>query len=167
MKTGTVPPAARLLAEPRQLDYLHTTGTGIKHGMSAWQVYAAMTDGIPAWLAWSFRIRDALSRPFGVAPIKGFSRHSPNDVPPVGGTADFFRVEAVFRDQLVLLSADTHLTVMVSIDITRSPNGSADRADITASVKNRNVFGKLYMLPVAPMHGVVVGRMLRNIGKAV
>ncbi|WP_373741548.1 DUF2867 domain-containing protein [Neisseria sp.] len=167
MNTANIPPAARLLAEPEQLDYLHTTGTGIPRGMSAWQVYAAMTDGIPAWLAWSFRIRDGISRLFGVKPIRGFSRHNPHDVPPVGGMADFFRVEAVGSEQLVLLAADSYLAVMVSIDITRRPDASADRTDVTASVKNRNAFGRLYMLPVALMHGAVVRRMLRNIGNAV
>jgi len=44
---------------------------------------------------------------------------------------------------------------------------NCQRLSITTSVKTHNAFGRLYMLPVAPAHGVIVRSMLARVGRSV
>ncbi|PYB72024.1 DUF2867 domain-containing protein [Pseudomonas sp. LB-090624] len=155
------PDSVRLVAAADRLAFLHCDAVQIAAPVSALQAYCAMTSDIPAWLASAFRVRDFVSRWFNVADIQGFSPRSPEQVPAVGERLDFFTVEAISESQLVLASRDTHLAVMVCLDLERLGDG-VQRLSVTTSVQRFNTFGRLYMLPVGPAHGPIVKRMLRN-----
>lgn len=114
-----------------------------------------MADPLPG-MALAFRLRDAISARFGVQRIGGFSGRKVAE-PQVGERLDFFLVEAVSPDQLVLTARDRHLDVMISVDV-----AGAELA-ITASVVTHNRFGRAYMLPVAPAHRLIVWLMLRRL----
>lgn len=157
-----VPENAQLLASPAQLDFLHCHSVPVTAPMSALEAYCAMTSDVPGWLATAFRLRDAISRRFNVTEIQGFSLRNPSQVPAVGELLDFFTVEAISQQQLVLTSRDTHLAVMVCIDLVE-PEAGQQRLSVTTSVQCFNRFGRLYMLPVGLAHGPIVRRMLRNI----
>jgi len=73
---------------------------------------------------------------------------------------DFFLVECTSNDVLSLSSRDSHLDVLTCI----STQGT--RLTITSPVKTHNWFGKLYMLPVAPTHKLIVWIFLRRIKQA-
>ncbi|ADR62232.1 MULTISPECIES: DUF2867 domain-containing protein [Pseudomonas] len=154
--------SAQLVAAPAELDFLHCDSVHIAATMTALQAYCAMTSDVPGWLAQAFRLRDFISRRFNVTAIHGFSSRSPERVPVVGEHLDFFRVEAISDQQLVLTSRDTHLAVMVSVDLDDQGEG-CQRLSVTTSVQCFNTFGRLYMLPVGKAHGPIVRRMLRNI----
>ena len=154
--------SAQLVAAPAELDFLHSDGIGVTAPMTAIQAYCAMTSDVPGWLAMAFRLRDFISRRFNVATIHGFSSRNPERVPAVGELLDFFTVEAISDQQLVLTSRDTHLAVMVSMDLDEAKQGR-QRLNVTTSVQCFNRFGRLYMLPVGKAHGPIVRRMLRNI----
>ncbi|WP_412481491.1 DUF2867 domain-containing protein [Pseudomonas asiatica] len=109
-----------------------------------------------------FRIRDVISRRFNVAEIQGFSLCSPESVREVGERLDFFTVEDISDQQLVLTSRDTHLAVMVCMDVSTGECGFP-QLNVTTSVKCFNTFGRLYMVPVGWVHGVIVRRMLSNL----
>nr|WP_225779430.1 DUF2867 domain-containing protein [Pseudomonas sp. Marseille-Q3773] len=155
--------SAPLVAAPAELDFLHCDGIVVTAPMTAFQAYCAMTSHIPGWLAVAFRLRDGISRRFHVAAIHGFSSRSPEQVPLVGELLDFFTVEAISCQQLVLTSRDTHLAVMVSLDLAEAGQGR-QHLRVTTSERCFNRFGRLYMLPVGKAHGPIVRRMLRNIG---
>lgn len=155
------PNQARLIAAPDRVDFLHCDAVELGAPLSALQAYCAMTSDIPAWLSSAFHIRDLVSRWFNVADIKGFTPRSPAQVPVVGERLDFFTVEAISESQLVLVSRDTHLAVMVCMDLVPVREG-VSRLSVTTSVRRYNMFGRLYMVPVGPAHGPVVKRMLRN-----
>lgn len=154
--------SAQLVAAPAELDFLHCDGISVTAPMTAFQAYCAMTSDVPGWLAQAFRLRDFISRRFNVTAIHGFSSRSPERVPAVGEYLDFFMVEAISAQQLVLTSRDTHLAVMVSMDLDEQ-EGGRQRLSVTTSVRCFNRFGRLYMLPVGKAHGPIVRRMLRNI----
>ncbi|AXQ46588.1 DUF2867 domain-containing protein [Pseudomonas vlassakiae] len=149
--------SAQLVAAQADLDFLHSDRVQLTAPMTALQAYCAMTSNVPGWLARAFRIRDFISRRFNVADIHGFSTRDPAHVPAVGEHLDFFTVEAISDEQLVLTSRDTHLAVMVCMDV------EGQRLKVTTSVRCFNAFGRLYMLPVGLAHGSIVKRMLRNI----
>ena len=121
--------------------------------VEAWdRIMAAPLPG----MALAFRIRDAVSARFGVAPIGGFSGRTAA-APEVGARLDFFLVEGVAPDQLVLTARDRHLDVMISVD------SQGPELAITASVVTHNRFGRAYMLPVGPAHRLIVWLMLRRL----
>ncbi len=98
--------SAQLVAAPAELNFLHSDGIGVTAPMTAIQAYCAMTSEVPGWLAVAFRLRDFISRRFNVATIHGFSSRNPERVPAVGELLDFFTVEAISDQQLVLTSRD-------------------------------------------------------------
>ncbi|HRK43335.1 MAG TPA: DUF2867 domain-containing protein [Gemmobacter sp.] len=104
----------------------------------------------------AFRLRDAISARFGVQRIGGFSGRKVTE-PRVGERLDFFLVEGLSAEQMVLTARDRHLDVMISVDV-----AGAELA-ITASVVTHNRFGRAYMLPVAPAHRLIVWLMLRRL----
>ncbi|NIE76862.1 DUF2867 domain-containing protein [Pantoea sp. Ap-967] len=148
---------ARWVAAKADLDFLHCDGVTLPASMTALQAYCAMTSQVPGWLAKAFRLRDIISRRFNVAEIGGFSPRTPEQVPSVGERLDFFTVEFISDQQLVLTSRDTHLAVMVCMDVL------ARQLSVTTSVRCFNTFGRAYMVPVGLAHGPIVKRMLRNI----
>lgn len=156
--------SAQLVAPTAELDFLHSDGVLVTGPMIAIQAYCAMTSDVPGWLAAAFRLRDFISRRFNVSAIHGFSSRSPERLPAVGERLDFFRVEAISEQQLVLTSRDTHLAVMVSMDLGEQRDGQ-QRLSVTTSVQCFNTFGRLYMLPVGRVHGLIVRRMLANLRK--
>jgi hypothetical protein len=159
------PPAgARLVAEPERLNYLHTASRRLNRDMTAFEAYCKTTTHSSVVLRLAFLVRDRISSLFGVQRIRGFEGARPRSAPAVGERLDFFTVEAIGKDQLVLTSRDTHLAVMISIDITSSSADPLARwCHITASVETYNAFGKLYMLPVGPAHKLIVWKMLKSL----
>ncbi|WP_201281760.1 DUF2867 domain-containing protein [Methylosinus sp. Ce-a6] len=87
---------------------------------------------------------------------------------PVNLSVPFFTVEEISANRLVLTSRDRHLAVMVCVDFFSQRNAdigvdALDRLRLTASVVTNNRFGRLYMLPVAPAHKLIVSWMLRKL----
>ena len=148
-RPALVAPLDRLAYHDRQSATLPHPLTPVE----AWnRIMAAPLPG----MGLAFRLRDAISSQFGVARIGGFSGQ-PAREPNVGDRLDFFLVEGVGPDQLVLTARDRHLDVMISVD-TDGP-----RLSITASVVTHNRFGRFYMWPVAPAHRLIVALMLRRL----
>ncbi len=58
---------------------------------------------------------------------------------------------------MTLTVRDRHLDVMICIEI------EGCTLSLTASVVTHNLFGRLYMIPVAPAHQLIVLLMLRSL----
>ena len=104
----------------------------------------------------AFRIRDAISARFGVKRIGGFSGRNA-DVPKAGERLDFFLVERIEPEIMTLSARDRHLDVLTCVTT------YGQRLTITSSVKVHNLFGRAYMIPVAPAHRLIVSAMLRRV----
>jgi len=150
----------RLVAPLGQLDYHAVQRVTLARRLDpveAWN--RIMADPLPG-LKLAFRLRDAISARFGVARIGGFSGR-PMGPPRPGDRMDFFLVEGVGPDELVLTARDRHLDVMITVE-------TAGRdLSITASVITHNRFGRVYMLPVGPAHRLIVSWMLARLRRAV
>ena len=146
----------QLLAHKSELDFFDSKSMPICAqitALKAWKV--AMSKPMPI-LKWAFWIRDVISARFGVKKIGGFTEEFPQAV-FVGDKLDFFRVEYISDDVLTLTERDKHLDVMTCISIAQN------QLTITSSVKTHNLFGRLYMLPVAPAHKLIVRNTMRRI----
>ena len=159
------PNAARLLAPAQACAYLHfghRVVAGKVTALEAWN--AAMARPLPG-IALAFRIRDAISARFGVAPIGGFSGARRDQV-AAGDRLDFFLIEEVTPERLMLSARDRHLDVMTCITATPTQGGpTATEVAITSSVVTHNLFGRAYMLPVGPAHRLIVWATLRRISQ--
>lgn len=138
------------------LDYYDTRSILLPAAITPLEAWSLMTGdpGLPMRLA--FRTRDAISSLFGVKRIGGFSGEKRETVRP-GERLDFFLVEHSAPGVLVLTERDRHLDMMLCLSI-------VDRVlTITSSVITHNTFGRIYMLPVGPVHKLIVGRDLKRL----
>jgi hypothetical protein len=121
--------------------------------LDAWNV---MTAGPHPFMRGAFKIRDAISSLFGVRRIGGLSGLRREAV-KVGDRLDFFLVEYISEEMLVLTERDRHLDVMLCLSIV------GRLLTITSSVVTHNTFGRVYMLPVGPAHELIIGGDLRRL----
>ncbi|WP_310621295.1 DUF2867 domain-containing protein [Flexibacterium corallicola] len=145
-----------ILGPIETLDFFHQGSVQLSSKITpleAWRII--MSQPMPV-LNLAFRIRDAVCSLFGVQKIGGFSGTVPQTV-VAGQKLDFFMVEHISSDALVLTGRDRHLDVMTSI-VTQG-----QMLTITSSVKVHNRFGWLYMIPVAPAHKLIVRQNLRQL----
>ena len=110
-------------------------------------------------LGLAIKLRDAISARFGVARIGGFSG-AIVEAPQVGDHLDFFLIEHISDTVLSLTARDRHLDVMTCVTV------EGVRLAITASVVTHNWFGRLYMIPVAQAHRLIVWAMLRRLRRS-
>ena len=149
----------RILQSVSELYYFDHQDTLLPRKMTvltAWNVI--MSNPLPALKA-AFRIRDAISSVFGVKRIGGFSG-TPAGRVEVGDYLDFFLVEYVDDECLVLTERDRHLDVMTCISI------EDKTLSVTSSVCVHNTFGRAYMIPVGFAHRWIVRGMFHRLRQA-
>lgn len=154
--------AARLLAPAERCDFLDIARATLPGTWSALDLWNGMMARPVPGLGLAFRLRDAISTCFGVQRIGGFSgeRH---EMVVAGEPLDFFMVEGATPERLLLSARDRHLDVLICV--TASPVAGATEAAITSSVVTHNLFGRVYMLPVQPVHRVLVRWMLSRLAE--
>lgn len=148
----------RTLEPISRLYYFDKQDTQLPNRMTALAAWNAIMSDPQPLLKVAFRIRDAISSAFGVKQIGGFSG-SPVHTVEVGEYLDFFRVEYVDDDCLVLTERDHHLDVMTCISI------DDHTLSVTSSVSVHNLFGRAYMVPVGIAHRWIVRNMFKRLHK--
>lgn len=147
---------AKTLREPSELDYFDSRSVLLPTHITALDAWNIMTKDTGPLLRAAFRIRDAISSLFGVRRIGGFAGTRRERV-QVGDRLDFFLVEHIAPDLLVLTERDRHLDVMTCLSI-------SDRViTITSSVVTHNTYGRIYMLPVGPAHKLIANNYLKRL----
>ena len=149
-----------LVADKAELDYFHQASVKDCASATVYSAYCKMPNDSPAWLQAAFWLRDKMSALANVENIKGFHNKKTDSPPKVGEKLDFFDVVEISEYELILMSSDRHLSVLVAINM-QSSEGTGKNLTITASVKNKNFFGHLYMVPVRPAHSFIVNNMLK------
>lgn len=160
----SAPLEARLLAPEAQCDFVDCRDTWVPGRYTALQAWnTVMAQPLPG-VALAFKIRDWVSSRFGVKRIGGFSGQVKEAI-CAGDMLDFFLVEEITDERLLLSERDRHLDVLTCV--TAIPDEDGTRLSITSSVVTHNRFGRAYMLPVGPGHKILVSLMLRRLRKRV
>ncbi|MEC8667525.1 MAG: DUF2867 domain-containing protein [Pseudomonadota bacterium] len=146
-----------LLAPRDGLNYHAVQSVTVPAPMTALDAWMRMQDRPLPLLSLAFRVRDAISARFGVKRIGGFSGNARPTSVVVGDHLDFFLVEDVRPDLLVLTERDRHLDVMTCLSV------DGQEVTVTSSVVVKNLFGRVYMIPVGLAHRVIVRAMLRRL----
>lgn len=129
---------------------------------SALQAYLDIAGQVPGWFDGLMRVRNAGMRLLGMKDL-GAIRAVPAAAPAglaVGQRLGIFTLGALAADGIVLGDSDRHLRVELSLQL------AADRRDcgltLATVVHLHRPFGRLYMLPVAPLHRLIVPRLLER-----
>ncbi|WP_227271806.1 DUF2867 domain-containing protein [Roseobacter weihaiensis] len=146
----------RVLEAVETLDYFDSQTVQLARHIAPLDAWNLIMEDPQSMLRLAFRVRDMVSSLFGVKSIGGFSGN-PAKAVTVGDHLDFFLVEYVDSDTLVLTERDRHLDVMTCIS-TDGPSIS-----ITSSVRVHNRFGQAYMIPVGIAHKSIVRNMLNQL----
>ncbi|WP_421783726.1 DUF2867 domain-containing protein [Kiloniella litopenaei] len=147
---------AYLLAPREKLNFYDAQSIILPKEITAPDVWQMIVSNPLSIMKLAFRVRDKISSCFGVKPIKGFSGQWPDNL-QVGDQLDFFLVEHLSPNVLTLTARDKHLDVMTCITTDKT------KLTITSSVKTHNLFGRIYMLPVANAHRLIVRSDLKRL----
>lgn len=122
---------------------------------TALHAYLAVMAQTPSWADACMAVRNTVVRAFG---LKDVGRAAA--VPPAshaatlrpGERVGIFTIRSVCEREAVLEVRDTHLDVLLSVYKHDDPA----RVTVSTLVFQHNWLGRLYMLPVAPMHRIIV-----------
>jgi Protein of unknown function (DUF2867) len=86
----------------------------------------------------------------------------------VGDAVDFWRVEQIVPGQSLRLRAEMSLpgTAWLQFDVAPTPAGPASVLTQTSSFRPAGWSGHAYWYLIAPLHGVIFGRMLAQLAAA-
>lgn len=120
--------------------------------------------GGPKWVDYLLAVRDKIVGVFGLK--TGGNKTQPSDYSKcaIGEQVGIFTVFDKAENEFILGENDKHLDFRVSLLVEPSENETNKaKLSITTAVKFNNWFGKLYFLPVKPMHGIIVRKSLKDI----
>lgn len=121
-------------------------------------------EAFPDWGEALLSIRNQVVKRLGLRDVGAFRQVVPN--PPktvsVGDPVGFFHIVAMDETELVLGIDDSHLDVRVSV--LKRGDGRGASYVLGSVVTIHNLLGRLYMLPVAPMHRLIVRETMRRAG---
>ncbi len=131
-------------------------------GRSALYWYLHLVSRTPGWIEVLMSIRN-----FGVGLIGLKDVGNLSNAPPpseaemlgVGARVGIFTIRALNEKEVLLEIVDTHLDVILSV---YREDGPSPKVKVITTVSNHNMLGWLYMLPVAPLHKVIVRAILSN-----
>lgn len=133
---------------------------------SAMHWYLDFAGRTPRWIDFLMRARNRAVRLVGLKDVGQLAQ-----VPPAasavnlepGKRVGIYTVRSVCDEEMVFEILDKHLDVVMSVY-----RGAVENMQITVTtlVFNHNWLGRLYMIPVTPMHKLIVKSILAKGGKA-
>jgi hypothetical protein len=120
----------------------------------------------PAWVNTCMSIRNRAAAMVGLKNLGAFdqiNRSKPEcDYKPDDRVGIFTLITNTF-DEVLVCDKDKHLDVTLSVHRAVNANTDAVVVTITTVVHVHNLLGRLYMLPVLPMHRIIAPLVLRAI----
>lgn len=143
-----------------ELDYFDRQSIDLDRELTPIEAYEQITRHPSRLVQGLFTARDILGYPLGIRPIKGFGAAQRQERDGIE-YLDFFELISCDQKSLKLAASDHHLDVL--IDIQTSTNDDRHTVSIEARVKCKNGVGRIYMIPVRPIHRLLVKSMLKKL----
>ncbi|RCS58621.1 DUF2867 domain-containing protein [Parvibium lacunae] len=129
---------------------------------TALEAFLAVVKATPPWVDFLMALRNRIVSKLGLKNLGVLSKDGltqRRDYQP-GERLGIFTVVSNRPEELLLTDQDKHLDVVISVY-----QSSANSSEFTIStvVHTHNWLGKLYMLPVAPLHKLIVRNMLSKV----
>lgn len=126
-------------------------------------IWLRQMQNLPSWVIRLMELRNKLAFLFGIENTQTI-HHTPafshTQNYQVGDSIGFFKLEFLSDNEAVLIDADKHLTVRISI---YKSGANSNQVTISSHVIVHNLSGKLYMLFVAPLHRKIVPASIRKV----
>lgn len=138
-------------------DFVHAChATTRRDGRSALQAYRDMAASIPGWFDGLMALRNHGMRLLGMKHLGSLRAVHDTDDPAAGQRLGIFTLQSLDDDAIVLEDDDRHLRVQLALQ------WQGDVLEVVTVVHTHNAFGRLYMLPVAPVHRLIVPHLLQR-----
>jgi hypothetical protein len=123
---------------------------------------ARFSAAFPRWGETLLGVRNRVVKRLGLRDVGAFRKAGANspDTVEVGDPLGIFRVLAMDGAEMVLGIDDSHLDVRISV--LKRGDGRAASYVIGSVVTIHNLLGRLYMVPVAPIHRMIVRDAMRR-----
>jgi hypothetical protein len=128
--------------------------------VSAVQVYRDMAMLVPGWFEGLMGVRNRVMQMLGMKDLGRIDAAARADDVRVGARAGIFTVFGYAPQEIVLGDEDRHLRVALSLQLERGP--TTTRLYCATVVERPNLLGRLYMLPVDPIHRLIVPYLLQR-----
>lgn len=138
-------------------DFVHAChATTRRDGRSALQAYRDMAASIPGWFDGLMALRNHGMRLLEMKHLGSLRAVHDTDDPAAGQRLGIFTLQSLDDDAIVLEDDDRHLRVQLALQ------WQGDVLEVVTVVHTHNAFGRLYMLPVAPVHRLIVPHLLQK-----
>lgn len=133
------------------------------------ELYLATARRTPAWVDACMTLRNRVVRRLGLKDLGRLSdllagQHAADY--RAGDRVGIFTLIEQTPDEVLLGDSDRHLDVVVSVHRQPGPGAGHATLTVTTVVHLKNRLGRLYMLPVRPMHRLIVKAMATALARA-
>lgn len=157
------PPRARIRAQLRGAFFCDAWAIpAARPELSPLEQFLRAARAAPAWVESCMRLRNRLVRPFGLKNLGDLAALQPDRSASDYSAGDRVGIFTLFEqhlDEVLLGDRDRHL------DVTLSVHQAVGVVTLTTVVHIHGLLGRLYMLPVAPMHHLIAPAVLRKVGR--
>jgi len=159
--TTPIPEGNALHAAQDRAYFAHCAAVRLpRRPASALQAYLDLAALAPRWFEGLMAVRNRGMRALGMKDLGRIADARPPGAPRPGDRLGIFTLRHLDDDQIVLGDDDRHLSVSLSLQL----GGAADAPSLHCAtvVERPNAFGRLYMLPVDPVHRLIVPHLLQR-----
>ena len=162
-------PVGSLIARRLQGAYFHDAWSvePADPTLCAFGQFLQAAQATPPWVNRLMSLRNRVVARLGLKDLghlNGFDADKPVDRYKTGDRIGIFTLLEHQPDEVILGDTDKHLDVALSVH--KRPNLETGRVMLTVStvVHTHNLLGRLFMLPVAPVHKLIVPSVMRALG---
>lgn len=127
----------------------------------ALEIYIALMAQTPSWINRLMSARDRAAAIVGLKPLGRLDATDPARAIAAyrpGDRVGIFAILSVSEREVVLIETDKHLDARVSLY--KTGNGYRDVAVFSTVIHTHNLLGRAYLLPVWPLHKLMIPAML-------
>lgn len=166
--TATQPPAGSRIASRLDGADFHDAWSidAADPSLSALAQFLTSVRATPRWVDACMNLRNRVVQLVGLKDLGALARVDPAKPDTAYRPGDRVGIFTLFEntpDEVLLGDRDKHLDVVLSVHCERRPDRPV-RVTVTTVVHTKNRLGRLYMLPVKPMHKLIAPSVLRAIG---
>jgi hypothetical protein len=133
--------------------------------LSALDQFLKAAAATPSWVNQLMSLRNTLVGLVGLKNLGSLPSAQPSHSYRPGQRVGIFTLISATEDEAVLGDSDKHLDVTLSVFKSRPEPGSAVMVTVTTVVHVHNLLGRLYMLPVTPLHKLIVPSVMRAVAQ--
>ncbi len=163
----TIAPSCSLFASANSSNFADAFTILLPHSeLSATQLFILIGQATPIWINRLMTLRNSIVKQIGLKDLGSLadlnSLDSASNAPfEPGQRIGIFSFVRATANELVVQDDDKHLLVQLAL-IKRQLSATQDELTLCTVVHTHNLLGRLYMLPVGPVHKRIVPAVLRK-----